>query len=72
MTKIVDLPLFIIEPTILLSILYFMVGLNPAVDRFFMAVVIVLLVVQVVVSLGKDLLILFYIKALHVNVLGNK
>ena len=72
MIKIVDLPLFIIEPTILLSILYFMVGLNPTVDRFFMAVVIVLLVVQVVVSLGKDLLILFYIKALHVNVLGNK
>jgi len=50
--QIVDLPLFIIEPTILLSILYFMVGLNPTVDRFFMAVVIVLLVVQVVVSLG--------------------
>jgi len=50
--QLVDMPLFILEPTIFLAVLYFMVGLNPAVDRFFMAVLIVLLVVQVVVSLG--------------------
>jgi len=50
--QLVDLPLFIIEPTIHLSILYFMVGLDPAAEKFLMALVIVLLVVQVVVSLG--------------------
>ena len=43
----VDLPLFVIEPLIGVSILYWMVGLNPLPERFLMACVIVLLVVQV-------------------------
>ena len=43
----VDLPLFVIEPLIGVSILYWMVGLNPLPERFLMACLIVLLVVQV-------------------------
>ena len=44
-----------------------MVGLNPAADRFFMAVLIVLLVVQVVVSLGEH----FYMYKNYSKVLIN-
>ena len=50
--QLVELPLYIVEPMITLTILYWMVGLNPDVERFFIACVIVLLFVQVVLSLG--------------------
>ncbi|XP_023332555.1 protein white [Eurytemora carolleeae] len=50
--QLVDLPLFIVEPTIFLTILYFMVGLERTPEQFFFALGIVLLVVQVVISLG--------------------
>jgi len=50
--QLVELPLYIIEPMITLTILYWMVGLNPDAERFFIAAGIVLLVVQVVLSLG--------------------
>lgn len=50
--QLVELPLYIIEPMITLTILYWMVGLNPNAERFFIAAGIVLLVVQVVLSLG--------------------
>eukprot|EP00092_Neocalanus_flemingeri_P095212 GFUD01121127.1.p1 GENE.GFUD01121127.1~~GFUD01121127.1.p1 ORF type:complete len:639 (-),score=177.01 GFUD01121127.1:95-2011(-) len=50
--NLVELPLSIVEPMIVITILYWMVGLNPEADRFFIAAGIVLLVVQVVISLG--------------------
>ena len=42
-----DLPLYLVEPVILTTILYWMVGLNPDVVRFFTACGIILLVTQV-------------------------
>jgi len=45
--QLVDLPLYLVEPVILTSILYWMVGLNPDVLRFFVACGIILLVTQV-------------------------
>jgi len=50
--QLVELPLYIVEPLIVFTILYWMVGLNPAADKFFIGAAIVLLVVQVVLSLG--------------------
>jgi len=50
--QLVDLPLFIIDPLIVVSILYWMVGLNPDPVRFLTTCLLVLLVVQVVLSLG--------------------
>jgi len=50
--QLVDLPLYLVEPVILTSILYWMVGLNPDVLRFFVACGIILLVTQVVLSVG--------------------
>ena len=45
--QLVDLPLYLVEPVILTTILYWMVGLNSDVGRFFVACGIVLLVTQV-------------------------
>ena len=45
-----DLPLYLVEPVILTTILYWMVGLNSDVGRFFVACGIVLLVTQVTQS----------------------
>jgi len=50
--QLVDLPLYLLEPVILTTILYWMVGLNPDVLRFFIACGIILLVTQVVLSVG--------------------
>jgi len=50
--QLVDLPLYLVEPVILTTILYWMVGLNSDVGRFFVACGIVLLVTQVVLSVG--------------------
>jgi len=50
--QLVDLPLFILDPFITITILYWMVGLNSDPARFIAAVLVVLLVVQVVLSLG--------------------
>ena len=51
-----DLPLYLVEPVILTTILYWMVGLNSDVGRFFVACGIVLLVTQVTIFY----IILFY------------
>ena len=45
-----DLPLYLLEPVILTTILYWMVGLNPDVLRFFIACGIILLVTQVLTT----------------------
>jgi len=47
LVQLVDLPLYLVEPVILTSILYWMVGLNPDVLRFFVACGIILLATQV-------------------------
>ena len=53
-----DLPLYLVEPVILTTILYWMVGLNSDVGRFFVACGIVLLVTQVTQFF---VIILFYL-----------
>lgn len=45
--QLAELPLFIFTPIVFVSIIYFMVGMNPAIDRFLMCNVIILLVTQV-------------------------
>lgn len=50
--QIVELPVSLIGPALFLVIFYFMVGLDIKVEKFFLALVIVLLVVQVVLSMG--------------------
>ena len=56
--QLVDLPLYLVEPVILTTILYWMVGLNSDVGRFFVACGIVLLVTQVTQFF---VIILFYL-----------
>ena len=51
--QIAELPIFIVSPIIFICIFYWMVGFNEALDRFFMCMLVVLLVTQVVVSFGK-------------------
>jgi len=50
--QLVELPLYILEPLIVMTILYWMVGLNPDPVRYIIGCGIILLVVQVVLSLG--------------------
>jgi EPP (Eye Pigment Precursor) family transporter len=50
--QMIDLPLFVMEPLIITTILYWMAGLNPDPVRFLTACGIVLLVVQAVLSVG--------------------
>jgi len=45
--QLAELPLFIFVPIGFVSIFYYMVGMNPAFDRFVMCNVIILLVTQV-------------------------
>jgi len=48
-----DLPLFILFPFVFVLIDYFAIGLNPEVDRFFIACGIVILVANVAASFGN-------------------
>jgi len=50
--QVVDIPLFFVEPMIVTTILYWMAGLNPEPEKFFVSLGIVLLTVQVVLSVG--------------------
>ena len=50
--QLAELPPFIISPLIFLGIFYFMIGLNPDLERFLIACAVVLLMVQVVMSFG--------------------
>ena len=47
-----ELPLYVLESTILFSILYWMAELNPEAERFFIFLGIAFLILQVVMSLG--------------------
>ena len=51
--QLAELPPFMISPLIFLSIFYFMMGLNPEIERFLVACGVVLLMVQVVMSFGE-------------------
>jgi hypothetical protein len=48
-----DLPVYIVFPFVFVTIPYFIIGLNPAADRFFIACGIVILVANVATSFGK-------------------
>ena len=47
-----ELPLYVLEAVILFTILYWMAGLNPEAERFFICLGIAFLILQVVMSLG--------------------
>ena len=51
--QLAELPVFIITPIIFVGVIYFMVGLNSEVEKFFIAVGIAELLTQAVVSFGK-------------------
>ena len=48
-----DLPIYIFFPYLYLTIPYFAIGFNPAVDRYFIAAGIIILVANVATSIGK-------------------
>lgn len=50
--QLAELPIFLFIPILFISVFYWMVGLNPAVERFFYAIIIVELLTQVVVGFG--------------------
>ena len=50
-----DVPIYILMPTIFMSICYWMANLNNGIDRFLIAVLIVVLVTQTSVSFGTFL-----------------
>jgi hypothetical protein len=51
--QLAELPLFLITPILFVGIMYYMVGLNPLIERFVIAIGILELLTQVVVSFGK-------------------
>ena len=58
--QLAELPVFLITPVIFVGIIYYMVGLNPALDRFLIAIGIAELETQAVVSFGEKLSVLLY------------
>ena len=50
--QVVEMPLYILEATIMFTIIYWIANLNPEAERFFIALGIIILVLQVVFSLG--------------------
>ena len=50
--QVVEMPLYIIEATIMFTIIYWIANLNPEAERFFIALGIIILILQVVFSLG--------------------
>ena len=51
--QLAELPIYLTTPVIYVSIYYWMVGLNPDIDRFFIALLIFELLVQTVISFGR-------------------
>jgi ABC-type multidrug transport system permease subunit len=45
--QLAEFPLFVITPIIFVGIFYFMVGMNPEIERFLIACAVILLVTQV-------------------------
>jgi len=50
--QLVETPLYVLEASIMFSIIYWIAGLNPEAERFFIALGIVILILQVINSLG--------------------
>lgn len=48
-----DLPIYIFFPFIFVTIPYFAIGLNPAIDRYFTAALIVIMVANAATSFGN-------------------
>ena len=51
--QLAELPLFLLTPAIFMSIYYYMVNFNNEWDRFLMAILINVLVVQCSISMGE-------------------
>lgn len=51
--QIADLPLFVITPVLFMAIYYYMVNLNNEIDRFLMAILINVMIVQTASAIGK-------------------
>ena len=51
--QLAELPIFLVLPCVFVSIFYWMVGLNSEIDRFFICMGIIVLLVQVVLGFGK-------------------
>ena len=58
--QLAELPIYLTTPIIFTSIFYWMVGMNPDIDRFFIALLIFELLVQTVISFGRVLSQLFF------------
>ena len=50
--QIAEIPIYVFVPFMFVTIFYIFVGLNPAIDRYFMCLGIVMLLTQVVVGFG--------------------
>ena len=59
--QLTELPVFLIQPAINVCILYYMVGLNPAVERFLVALGVSEILAQTNVSFGEYSKIIFYL-----------
>ena len=53
--QVVEMPLYILDVTIMFSLIYWIANLNPEAERFFVTLGIIILVLQVVFSLGHFL-----------------
>ena len=53
--QLAELPVFLMTPVIFVGIIYFMVGLNSQVERFFIAMGIAEVQTQAVVSFGREI-----------------
>ena len=53
--QLAELPVFLMTPVIFVGIIYFMVGLNSEVERFFIAIGITEVQTQAVVSFGMEI-----------------
>jgi hypothetical protein len=51
--QLAEIPVFVMTPILYNIVFYWMVGLNPAADRFFVNTIVTVIVTQVVVGFGK-------------------
>ena len=57
--QLAEVPVFVLTPILYNVVFYWMVGLNPAADRFFVSTLVAIVVTQVVVGFGKLVRCLF-------------
>ena len=61
----IDVPKFVILPSFITTIVYWMTNLNPDVNRFFIACVIIVLVAQTSVAFGKFIMFRIFVFFLY-------